>query len=635
MLRGLRSSAFSGDVVFPDFPTHGVWRLAGFEAVRDAPQQPLERQVRFVFRQIVDGALTDVTVRPFGPSGWLPYTLIGSEWRLGRRVSTAPDGLEDWRETIDVSAALLTDVHVFQRNATAVDATGRPLSPHYLVPPFVHGFQGVTADHFRLVAIPHNGDPYGVLVPAYVLIQFYMATSTPLAQAAFTGGFERLYNPAETRFTDAAAGVFRIRLSPGVPLDDAWVLARYAACPADGPARRAMNRVWSSLTRAAVNEQPRLPAALFPFDGETRLTARGLWLPGDPHGGPVSPRRFLILQIHRCTGPFPYNDLEVLVDSADPSGPPQGEGPTIPVATSPRPKTLSMVSNRRAETNRPMITIPVPPAVNRFARLRNKHLTLVIKERAAGPRSPFPVFVSGAPASCGATGPSTGDGTHVHPVAFEPLPDVDKPPTDPADHAPQPRARGVATFSAMLDALEASDGITAVAAIALDPPFEAVGTRTYGSIPAGEGRSWHLKTDGVTPRLLMLAGIRTAAGVTYAVDLEPKDEETTGAMMVVQANAGAALSKAALRSIVAVIRKANRTWSSGSEDRKVRQAQALLSTECSGAVFTAIGHTRSTAAEYAERVLQTLRRGALWRNTTGDAAAEPTIPAPAAGEDRR
>lgn len=629
-----RSNIFAGDIVFSDFPQECRWRLVGFEAVHTAPLQPFERQVTFVFRQIVDGKVSGQPKRVCGPSGWLPYTLIGSEWEAGRRVSTISAGMDKFCETVDVSAAHLTDIHVFHHDATVVDATGRPINPHYWVPPFVHTFNGVTADHFRLIGIPRNGDPCGLLVPAYVLIQFYVATSTTLAQAVFTGGFRHLYDPTETRFVDKDNGIFRIRLSPGVPFDDAWVLARYVASPVGSPARMALNRIWSSLTRATVNGQPRLPAALFPFDGTTRLKASGLWLPGDPKGKLSSQQRFLILQIHRCSGPFPYKELEVLVDSPDPSGDAHVDGCAIPVLTSPLPATLSMVSNRRADPNRTPVNVPVPPAGTRFAALTGKTLKAVIKGRGDGTGSSSAIFVPGKPAECGATGPSAGDGTDVHPVEFEALPDIEVPPNDPSDHdrqPPAPRARGVATFDQMLDILETSVGIAAVKAIALDPPFAVVGTRTYGAIPAGNGRTWHLKDDKKTPRRLMLAEIRTAAGGAYAFDLEPKDDETTGAMMVAVARDGCLLSKVALQSIVAVIRKANRTWDSGSEDRKVRKALPLLSVECTSATFTAIGHTRSTAAEYAEQVLQILRQSALLSSNKDGADAEPKLPDQEAG----
>lgn len=228
-------------------------------------------------------------------TGLLPMIWVGSVWQDGRRIDkkVVPDRFDGM---IDTGLA----------KTIQFSAHANPGRSSRLVPPFAYPL-GVKAwekaQHAPLYAIPFDGDPAGVIIPALEVIRFYYIYSTSSAQTLFWGRYDLLYEDARV---DASQN------PPDVTLTlrwfsndgDAWQLARHIVSPeANSRAKRvhdmvALNRIPGS--------QPKLLPSLFPFDGKTRIRAEGAWIKGEDGRA-----RFFALRLKKCSHPMPYGEVTI------------------------------------------------------------------------------------------------------------------------------------------------------------------------------------------------------------------------------------------------------------------------------------------------------------------------------------
>jgi hypothetical protein len=168
-----------------------------------------------------------------------------------------------------------------------------------------------------VVAVEQDGDPYPVMIPTTEIIRFYYAPSTRLAQALFWGEYREMFNAERSGIFEE--GVVKVHLGRWLEDQDAWTIARYLGSPV---MQREATRLYQSLQLYQLNctsliAEPNhaLPCG-FPFEGPTTIQNIAVRLPG---ATPDSRPRWLILQLERCSAPFPFE--RVIVDRDNNSAP--------------------------------------------------------------------------------------------------------------------------------------------------------------------------------------------------------------------------------------------------------------------------------------------------------------------------
>lgn len=176
--------------------------------------------------------------------------------------------------------------------------------------------------HFdaRMAVIDGGGSAYEqILIPCHEILRFYYASSSVLIKRLLDhkttlGNPDLVFDPSRTQLIDGHAFVTP---ASGIPPSDAHVVARLALSK---KAWARACRIQSSLTKNRQNLGRAFPECLPPFDEPTDLTVEGVEITG-----PI--RRFLVLRIRHCTGPFPYESLTCPKDFTIPVD----EEPVMPI----------------------------------------------------------------------------------------------------------------------------------------------------------------------------------------------------------------------------------------------------------------------------------------------------------------
>ena len=159
------------------------------------------------------------------------------------------------------------------------------------------------------MAIESDGDPYSIIIPVAEVIRFYYAISTNLAKIAFLGSYETNFDQiiGERCGFDSKTKILIIHLRQWLYDNEGWVLGRILR---DKNAQQGFFQIHRSLVKQSVGKyhQP-MPETNFPFQGKTDWAARCLSFTS---GGKV---RTLILELLRCTAPFPFSNLVVIRDN--------------------------------------------------------------------------------------------------------------------------------------------------------------------------------------------------------------------------------------------------------------------------------------------------------------------------------
>jgi hypothetical protein len=231
-------------------------------------------------------------------TGQLPMLCIGSIWRNNEFQPQLAGQLTEFNS-----------LEISDRTTRTINASTKEENQYII--PFSHYRFGKDGFFSKMVAIEHEGDPYGILVPMAELVRFYYAVSTDLADVVFSGDLKHnLHSVLNMEHTWSEPENERevIGLRQRFSDEDGWVLARIMNSP---EAWAGVTAVHDEMLKNRFNGKPSHIESAFPFSGLTNLTARCKLVPTK------NPKiwRYLVLSLVRCTAAFPFRHLTVYRDN--------------------------------------------------------------------------------------------------------------------------------------------------------------------------------------------------------------------------------------------------------------------------------------------------------------------------------
>lgn len=294
-----------------DFPEgDDLWRIDWMGNIHKNPPVPSEQLITIFLTKL--NLPTSAAIYPLAPSalntsyrkiteigvGLLPLVWIGSVWRNGYRID---DGIVKYvAQSFSVDTTFAMPIQF--------SACSDPTLQSRLIPATEYPL-GLTAwgkiRESQLFALPVNGDPYGMLIPAIEVIRFYYIFSSSSARALFYDQYASLINDPECNM-DMPLPSVKLTLDWIAQHGDAWVLARYLASEL---VKSRVGKIydWVQLNSMKYSEKG-LNQSLFPFDGVTKLGVQGMYITGDDGN-----LRFLVTRLRRCSHPMPYSDVTIRV----------------------------------------------------------------------------------------------------------------------------------------------------------------------------------------------------------------------------------------------------------------------------------------------------------------------------------
>lgn len=217
--------------------------------------------------------------------GYQSLLYIGSVWRNGENVSNEFN-YDEFERSIDTSKAQTISFD-------QVDQAGHKILPSFrLSKEAYRNLQGST-----LIAIPLNGDPYGLLIPASEVIRFYYLISSSMSQAVYHGLFEKLTD-GEVTFDPVEKHV-EFTLCNGVSDRNSPIIARYHSSPYMRDRVKEIH-LWTQVNSAAKSEV-KSSFTFFPFSGKSKLTFQGIEITTEGNQ-----KRILCTSLLKCTGPMSF-----------------------------------------------------------------------------------------------------------------------------------------------------------------------------------------------------------------------------------------------------------------------------------------------------------------------------------------
>ncbi|CAG0995508.1 hypothetical protein RHDC4_02793 [Rhodocyclaceae bacterium] len=193
------------------------------------------------------------------------------------------------RETFQVTA---------NRDSTTVIKAGvADDEGHFILPFEAHPYHKAHTHSYCLQALVARN--VRLVIPAPELIRFYFGSSSTFLGRLFQGPFREDSFWTQAKIDDK--GVAKIDLAKGISGISAPDVARIAFDPV---ALHAAKLISHSLMARSSPEERSYPKMVFPFNGNTLLTAMGVWLPG------VAPSTFLVFQLLSCTHRLPFAKLD-------------------------------------------------------------------------------------------------------------------------------------------------------------------------------------------------------------------------------------------------------------------------------------------------------------------------------------
>jgi hypothetical protein len=486
--------------------------------------------------------------------GLVPVLHIGQVYR-NRRCIGVPEFVRQEIEGVSMHPDKLHYVTDFGKSPRLQDQTRADLIiPHEsfpLVPYAEKSRNGVGA---RCLAVPVPGRNWKLLFHCVEIVRFYFARSTLLSRAVFNGfpgsgspnygdtppgPLMELYDPARSR--KRANGSAVVWLQDGVSPRVSATIARF--CFSDYARREAL-KIHASIRKLAQREKCPSPEAAAPFEGDTNLTVRGIWL--GPENTPEQARYFLVFRIERCTAPFPFAALTCVAGRAaesvtDVRPEPGGFGPEIG-PTPPRDDGTEPIKQDGQPTNRHHRRFHEVEA-GEFADLETKPRRLIRKPKKPGERRRL----------VGETeevdGVSTGEGTwdmdsKLDPIEFvdgAPLPPEDKDDPEPPvpvkkDDAPEFQV----DFNAFREALRLRDWKVRYCSPASYGDPDAASGAALLPRPPHEGRRNWLYIDHKTGqrRHVLIAEVFVHGIYGYLFEVERRPESTEAYATLSLARAG-------------------------------------------------------------------------------------------------
>nr|WP_321255093.1 hypothetical protein [uncultured Pseudodesulfovibrio sp.] len=289
------------------FPKDGrKWQIDWLGAIKANSQQSIEPTIEVIIRPLggrsssvnEEGAQQDVVDVGVG---LLPFLRVGSVWLNGRSCP----GFLGFSRTFKQITISSKSVISFRAN----DYDPELGKGYYIVPKWEYEF-GKNGLNSQCLAIKNNDDPYGIILPAIEAIRFYYAGSTNLTSLSLFGAYDNyltdIINPEKSGYLIEQERCV-LRLRRWITDDDGWTIGRVLHEPL---AKAGVQRIYQSILPYSVEGACVYPTCSFPFEGETRWMARGIWIETIP-----GKRRFLIFELTRCSSPFPFKQLHVTRDN--------------------------------------------------------------------------------------------------------------------------------------------------------------------------------------------------------------------------------------------------------------------------------------------------------------------------------
>lgn len=299
-----------------EFPSDNqYWRVDWFGAIQPNPKVAREPALQVIITPFKTPDIKTLTPNKLASAssslvdyneqrtiqigtGQLPMLCIGSIWRNN-----------EFQPQLAGQVTEFNSLEISERTTRALNASSKEQNQYII--PFSHYRFGKDGFFSKMVAIEHEGDPYGILVPMAELVRFYYAVSTDLADVVFSGDLKHnLHSVLNMEHTwsepedDREVIGLRQRFSD----EDGWVLARIMNSP---EAWAGATAVHDEMLKNRFNGKPSHIESAFPFSGLTNLTARCKLIPTkDPKIW-----RYLVLSLVRCTAAFPFRHLTVYRDN--------------------------------------------------------------------------------------------------------------------------------------------------------------------------------------------------------------------------------------------------------------------------------------------------------------------------------
>lgn len=299
-----------------EFPSDNqYWRVDWFGAIQPNPKVAREPALQVIITPFKTPDIKTLTPNKLASAssslvdyneqrtiqigtGQLPMLCIGSIWRNN-----------EFQPQLAGQVTKFNSLEISERTTRTLNASSKEQNQYII--PFSHYRFGKDGFFSKMVAIEHEGDPYGILVPMTELVRFYYAVSTDLADVVFSGDLKHnLHSVLNMEHTwsepedDREVIGLRQRFSD----EDGWVLARIMNSP---EAWAGATAVHDEMLKNRFNGKPSHIESAFPFSGLTNLTARCKLIPTkDPKKW-----RHLVLSLVRCTAAFPFRHLTVYRDN--------------------------------------------------------------------------------------------------------------------------------------------------------------------------------------------------------------------------------------------------------------------------------------------------------------------------------
>lgn len=567
------------DLFFQTFPSGGPWCLQWINGPQSNGTDPFDPLVECFFVGI--GPNCSGPRRATAAAGWLPLLIVGSFWYDGKMISRINTALKAQEATVTINkhtAHEFDGYHCFSRIGEKT----------YILPPKVYRLH---SKGVKLVGVRVGDDPFGLIIPAMTLAQFYIGSSTPLAQALLNGAFlrapETLCDLTRTKFDGPR--VFRLAPRPGFSKDDFPALARFFAAKDGSPEREAYELPFAAAMTAAVERRPPSLCAAFPFHGTTTLTGEGITFEADLPDG-TKTERILMLRLEHCTGPLPFDDLiiENEITTAPEDSDDNGRAWVHAIAGHVGPKQV--VHERRSNRHYTTAEIEVPTIRPRFGALATLQIRVETIERPAETAPTVHIPGSVLLPDEVATGPLSSDKGNARRARVI-----------TRDGQPPPTRPEVGQFCKMLQELARRPGVADLSNLALPGERRTADGFAFGCVPSHpNGGWWHKITDKVA-RMLLAAEFTVNGRWITVIGVEPrpqKPKDWQGLMLVAHQDYDR-IYEEDFDKVVKVIRRRRELW--GERAHKSEDLDDLPK----HLLFARITKTDATADELADSVLAT------------------------------
>lgn len=489
-----------------EFPHDGrTWRIDWFGAVERNASVPTEPTIEVVASPLKpdakDPASNGAVVHEERQTirigiGQFPAIAVGSLWKNGRCLPTLAGRIETFRN-LSISP-----------QTTRLIATDHAEHGEPLIPSGYHkvGGKGLSA---KCLAVTWKNDPFGIVIPIAEIIRFYYATSTDLAHALFAGDFRHnllsIIDPEKSGYL-AASRRCVLRLRQEFADEDGWLIGRILNST---EAFQGAATVHDSLMRESANRYRAYPECAFPFSGNTTLQA---------HCKPVKSLgkwRYLVFSLARCSGQFPFDELEIVRENDGRTAAPETDIPDEEKQTAFPGKQSNLAASDKAREIQSGTEPSKNIEVSRFA-LPSERFGAIAGKKPIKPDKEQCRYKSGAlgrfeGAELMAFG--TGQGTYG---------ETDSAPAKIVTEKTRSRALP-ASFDNLLAAIELLDGYSGAKASIREPDD------TIESMPLLKPRKYrqwsYLDSERKTPRRVVVADILAEGRNFCLIEFEWREKE--------------------------------------------------------------------------------------------------------------